>query len=384
MKQRRFTFIHMLTAVLAGILATLLVLWLLLGSQSVSLLTAWGAVRTRFVGEYDPDTAMDSALRGMVAGLGDRWSYYLNAEESAYQREREDNRYVGIGVTAGKEDERGLFLLQVYSGGPAEEAGLKVGEVITAVDGVSAAGETGQESALEAIKGEEGTEVTLTVMDAAGRFREVQVTRRAIQGQLVRYELLDTDVGYVAVSNFYTDCAQQFRSAVDDLVEQGAVGLVFDMRNNGGGYVHELTDMLDYLLPEGPIFRSQDVMGLEEVIQSDENYVNLPMATLVNRDTYSAAEIFAAQLQESAGAAIVGEETSGKGYSQQPVYLPNGGELHLSTGKYTTGAGVSLVGTGVSLDARVELTEEESLALWTAQLGHEEDAQLQKALELLK
>lgn len=284
MKQRRFTFIHMLTAVLAGILATLLVLWLLLGSQSVSLLTAWGAVRTRFVGEYDPDTAMDSALRGMVAGLGDRWSYYLNAEESAYQREREDNRYVGIGVTAGKEDERGLFLLQVYSGGPAEEAGLKVGEVITAVDGVSAAGETGQESALEAIKGEEGTEVTLTVMDAAGRFREVQVTRRAIQGQLVRYELLDTDVGYVAVSNFYTDCAQQFRSAVDDLVEQGAVGLVFDMRNNGGGYVHELTDMLDYLLPEGPIFRSQDVMGLEEVIQSDENYVNLPMATLVNRD----------------------------------------------------------------------------------------------------
>ena len=212
----------------------------------------------------------------------------------------------------------------------------------------------------------------------------MQVTRRAIQGQLVRYELLDTDVGYVAVSNFYTDCAQQFRSAVDDLVEQGAVGLVFDMRNNGGGYVHELTDMLDYLLPEGPIFRSQDVMGLEEVIQSDENYVNLPMATLVNRDTYSAAEIFAAQLQESAGAAIVGEETSGKGYSQQPVYLPNGGELHLSTGKYTTGAGVSLVGTGVSLDARVELTEEESLALWTGQLGHEEDAQLQKSLELLK
>ena len=384
MKQRRFTFIHMLTAVLAGILATLLVLWLLLGSQSVSLLTAWGAVRTRFVGEYDPDAAMDSALRGMVAGLGDRWSYYLNAEESAYQREREDNRYVGIGVTAGKEDERGLFLLQVYSGGPAEEAGLKGGELITAVDGVSAAGETGQESALEAIKGEEGTEVTLTVMDTAGRLREVKVTRQAIQGQLVRYELLDTAVGYVAVSNFYTDCAQQFRSAVDDLVEQGAVGLVFDMRNNGGGYVHELTDMLDYLLPEGPIFRSQDVMGLEEVIRSDENYVNLPMVTLVNRDTYSAAEIFAAQLQESAGAAIVGEETSGKGYSQQPVYLPNGGELHLSTGKYTTGAGVSLVGTGVSLDARVELTEEERLALWAGQLKHEEDAQLQKALELLK
>ena len=383
MRQRRFTFIHMLVAVLTGILATLLVLWLLLGSQSVSLLTAWGAVRTRFVGDYDPGTAMDSALMGMVEGLGDRWSFYLNAEESAYQRERENNRYVGIGVTVSQEDARGLLLLQVYALSPAERAGLKAGELITAVDGASAAGE-GQKSALDAIKGEEGTEVRLTVMGADGKSKEVSVVRQAIQGQLVRYELLDSGVGYIAVSRFYTGCAQQFRAAVDDLVEKGAVGLIFDMRNNGGGYVHELTDMLDYLLPEGPIFRSQDVMGLEEVTQSDENYVNLPMATLVNSDTYSAAEIFAAQLQESVGAAIVGEETSGKGYSQQTVSLPNGGELHLSTAKYTTGAGVSLVGTGVSLDAETALTAEERLALNVGRLEHEEDAQLQKALELLK
>lgn len=384
MKQRRFNGIHMLVSALAGMLATLLVLALLLGPQSLSLVTAWGAVRTRFVGDYDPDKALDSALNGLVYGLDDRWSYYLNAEDSVRQREREDNRYVGIGVTVAYSDPRGLALMAVYPGGPAEKAGLKVGEVITAVDGASAVGEENQQTAVDAIKGEAGTQVTLTVLNANGKSREVTVTRAAVEGRLVSYELLDNGVGYVAVTHFYTGCAGQFNSAVDDLVGRGASALVFDMRNNGGGYVRELTDMLDHLLPEGPIFRSRDVLGVEEVVQSDKNYVNLSMAVLVNEDTYSAAEIFAAQLQESAGALIVGVETSGKGYSQQSVSLPNGGELHLSTAKYTTGAGVSLVGAGVTLDAEAALTEEERQALNMGQLSHEADPQLQKALELLK
>lgn len=384
MKQRRFNGIHMLVSALAGVLATLLVLALVLGPQSLSLVTAWGAVRTRFVGDYDPDKALDSALEGLVYGLDDRWSYYLNAGDSARHREQEDNRYVGVGVTVTYSDPRGLLIQQVYPGGPAEQAGLKVGEVITAVNGASTVGEENRQAALDAIKGEAGTEVALTVLGENGQTREVAVTRAAVEGRLVNYELLESGVGYIAVSHFYTGCNRQFRSAVDDLVGQGATALVFDMRNNGGGYVRELTDMLDYLLPEGPIFRSRDVMGVEEVVQSDENYVNLPMATLVNEDTYSAAEIFAAQLQESAGAYIVGAETSGKGYSQQTVSLPNGGELHLSTAKYTTGAGVSLVGAGVTLDAEVELTGEARQALNAGQLAHADDPQLQKALELLK
>lgn len=383
MKQRRFNGIHMLASALAGALVALLVLMLILGGQSLSLLTAWGAVRLRFVGDYDSGKAIDSALEGLVYGLDDRWSYYLNAEDSARHRELENNRYVGIGVTVSYDHPQGLALAAVYPDSPAEKAGLKAGEVITAVDGASAAGEA-QQTAVDAIKGEAGSEVTLTVLDADGKTREVTVTRAEVQGRLVNYELLDNGVGYVSVTHFYTGCAGQFASAVDDLVEQGASALVFDMRNNGGGYVRELTDMLDYLLPEGPIFRSRDVMGVEEVVQSDENYVNLPMAVLVNEDTYSAAEIFAAQLQESVGAPIVGVETSGKGYSQQTVSLPNGGELHLSTGKYTTGAGASLVGTGVRLDAEVELTGDQKEALKAGRLAHGDDPQLQKALESLK
>jgi len=142
--------------------------------------------------------------------------------------------------------------------------------------------------------------------------------------------------------------------------------------------------MLDYLLPAGPIFRSETRGGRETVTESDESCVDLPMATLVNADTYSAAEFFAAQLQESVGAPIVGEETSGKGYSQQAIPLPNGGALNLSTGRYRTGAGVSLIGTGVRLDAEVALSEEDGMALLMGTLEHSEDAQLQAALEELK
>ena len=154
------------------------------------------------------------------------------------------------------------------------------------------------------------------------------------------------------------------------LQEEGAVALVFDMRNNGGGYLSQLTEMLDFLLPEGPIFISRDRAGNEEVTQSDAACVDLPMAVLVNADTYSAAEFFAAELQEQGVAVIVGEPTSGKGYSQQTFALPHGGAMAISTGAYFTGNGTSLIGTGLTLDAEVYLTGEG-------------DAQLEAALDLL-
>ncbi len=387
MKEKRFAVRHLVFAAAGGGLAALavllLTLWLLLGTQGLSLLTAWGAVRLRFVGDYDPNAAADSALNGLVAGLGDRWSYYLDAEANAAQEKRRDNTYVGIGVTVGYEDPRGLVILAVGKDGPADRAGLKSGEVIAAVDGVSLAGEA-QSGGVDAIQGEEGATVTLTILAPDGSEREVILTRAAVENQSVTYELLEDGVGYVDVVNFYSHSADQLKEAVDGLTGQGARSLIFDMRNNGGGYVDELTAMLDYLLPEGPIFRSISKDGGEEIIRSDENYVNLPMAVLVNENTYSAAELFAAQLQETAGAAIVGEETSGKGYSQQSLFLPNGGALNLSTAKYTTGSGVSLVGTGVTLDVEVALEEEKDSALRAGALAHAGDTQLQAALKVLE
>ena len=374
MRKRMFTPLHLLLAValtaalcIGGALAAVR-LWL--GPCGASLAQAWKLVEDRFVGEYDEAEAVDSALEGLVAGLGDRWSYTLTAEELAAQEQRRSNQYVGVGVTVNYTHEDGLLILEVAAGGPAEAGGLVPGEVITAVDGQSLAGEARYEGA-DLIHGEAGSTVTLTVRAADGTEREVTLTRASLASDPVTYELLEGNVGYVALSNFYDGSAQRLEEAVAELQAQGAAALVFDMRNNGGGYLHELTDMLDFLLPEGPIFISRDRAGNEEITDSDAACVDLPMAVLVNANTYSAAEFFAAELQERGAAVIVGEPTSGKGYSQQTFTLPHGGAVNISTAAYFTGSGVSLIGTGLTLDAEVYNTGTE-------------DAQLAAALDLLE
>ncbi len=386
MEKRYFTKRHLFLAGAVGALLTVfalcLALWLAVGPGGLTLLEAWGAVETRFVGEYDSDRALDATLRGLVSGTGDRWSYYLDAQGYADQNQRRTNTYVGIGVTVSYEDERGLLILTVQASGPAAGAGLEAGEIITAVDGFSLAGEARYEG-VDHIGGEAGTPLSLTLRTRTGEERQVELERATVETDPVHGRLLENGVGYIKLDNFYTNSAARVTQAAHELEEAGAKAVVFDMRNNSGGYVGELTEMLDALLPEGPIFRTWSKGGREEVVESDENYVNLPMATLVNSGTYSAAEFFAAQLQESVGAPIVGEETSGKGFSQQAIPLFNGGALNLSTGAYATGGGVSLVGTGVELDGELSLTEEKNELLRAGKLPLEEDDQFLLALELL-
>ena len=374
MRTKRFSALHLIILLPVTMLLTagvlLAVFYGIFGKEGLSLLEGLYLVNSRFVGEYDETQVVDSALSGMVDGLGDRWSYYLTEEEYEAQNQRRTNQYVGIGVTVNYESEDGLTIVEVTEGGPAEAAGLQSGEVITAVDGFSLAGEARYEGA-ERIQGEEGTTVTLEVLGTDGEARTVEVTRASLDSDPVTAKMLEGNVGYVALANFYDHSADRLKEEVTRLQEEGVEALVFDMRNNGGGYLSELTEMLDFLLPEGPIFISRDRAGNEEVTQSDAACVDLPMAVLVNANTYSAAEFFAAELQEQGVAVIVGEPTSGKGYSQQTFALPHGGAMAISTGAYFTGSGTSLIGTGLTLDWEVYLTDEG-------------DAQLEAALDLLE
>lgn len=374
MRTKRFSALHLIILLPVTMLLTagvlLAVFYGIFGKEGLSLLEGLYLVNSRFVGEYDETQVVDSALSGMVDGLGDRWSYYLTEEEYEAQNQRRTNQYVGIGVTVNYESEDGLTIVEVTEGGPAEAAGLQSGEVVTAVDGFSLAGEARYEGA-ERIQGEEGTTVTLEVLGTDGEARTVEVTRASLDSDPVTAKMLEGNVGYVALANFYDHSADRLKEEVTRLQEEGAEALVFDMRNNGGGYLSELTEMLDFLLPEGPIFISRDRAGNEEVTQSDAACVDLPVAVLVNANTYSAAEFFAAELQEQGVAVIVGEPTSGKGYSQQTFALPHGGAMAISTGAYFTGNGTSLIGTGLTLDREVCLTDEG-------------DAQLEAALDLLE
>ena len=373
MRKKRFSPLALiLTAVITLAVAlggTALAAWVVIGPQGLTLLEGLALINTRFVGEYEESEVVDAAMNGMVSGLNDRWSYYLDPESYASTQQRRQNVYTGIGVTVNYSNEEGLTVIGVTEGGPADQAGLRVGDIIIAVDGTSLAGDARYDGA-NLIQGEAGTSVELEVRGADGTVRTITASRAQLETDPVEYQLLESGEGYIQVKNFYRRSADGVKEAVDDLVAQGATALVFDMRNNGGGYLHELTDMLDFLLPEGPIFITRDKAGNEEITQSDAACVDLPMAVLVNANTYSAAEFFAAELQERDAAVIVGEPTSGKGYSQQTFTLPHGGAVAISTAVYFTGSGTSLIGTGLTLDAEVYNTGAE-------------DAQLAAALELL-
>lgn len=340
---------------------------LLLGRSGLALMEGWLLARFAFVDTgANLDAAADQALSGLVSGLGDRWSYYLDGESYQQTRQRRANNYVGIGVTVNAVDrEEGLLVLSVTQGGPAEAAGVVAGDVITEVDGVPIAGDNRSEGT-SLVTGGEGTQVELTLLGEDGTTRRVTCTRATLRNPSALGQMLEDDIGYVQLTNFYSGAADSFREEVDALVEQGARGLIIDVRSNPGGYISELTSILDYLLPEGPVFQQNPRWGSQSVYVSDASCIDLPMVTLVNADTYSAAELLAAELKEFQGSPVVGTVTSGKGYSQITFPLINGGGLGLSTATYCTGEGNSLIGVGITPDVELELSETEDNQLQAA------------------
>ena len=208
----------MLVTLLVTVLALFLAAWLTIGPEGLTLLEGMALVNTRFVGEYEKEKVLDSAMSGMISGLGDRWSYYLSPERYQAEQERRANSYVGIGVTVDYSSEEGLTIQAVTEGGPAQEAGLTPGEIITAVDGQSIAGDKRYE-ATELIQGKENTAVILTLLGTDGESREAEVTRRSIETDPVAYEMLENGTGYIRVENFFRRSADQVKAAVEDLRE---------------------------------------------------------------------------------------------------------------------------------------------------------------------
>ena len=384
MKTKRFSGWSLLVTALLSLLLTLALafgaLWALIGPEGLSMAEAMVLINARFVGDHDIGKAADAAMDGLITGLGDRWSYYVDAKGYENLKNSKDNAYVGIGVTVSyPEGEEGLYVEAVAENGPAAAAGLRPGDTILAVGEVRLAGED-RSRGTELIQGEAGTQVELLLGGGGGEERTVSVTRGRVEEHPVSYALLADGTGLITIQNFNSRCADEAIAAVDDLREQGAERLVFDVRNNGGGFLDELTRLLDYLLPEGPIFRSQTKAGRETVVSSDAGCVEMPMAVLVNENTYSAAELFAAELQEWDWGEVVGVQTFGKGFSQQTFPLLNGGAVNLSTAKYFTGQGNCLIGVGLTPDRVVELDEEQAAKLRARILDPAEDPQLQAAI----
>lgn len=335
-----------------------------------------------YIDGYDTEDLGDYLAEAAVAATGDRWSYYISAEDMAAYEEDKNNAYVGIGVTVVlNEGDEGITITDVTPDGPADLAGLKIGDLIVAVEGEATA-ELGMDETKNRIRGEEGTEVTLTIR-RDGAEQDVTITRATIAVQVVEYELLEDGVGYIKIANFNENCARDSIAAIEALMGQGAAGLVFDVRYNPGGYKSELVTLLDYILPEGPLFRAVDYTGAEDVDYSDADCIDIPMAVLINGDSYSAAEFFAVALQEYGVATVVGTQTTGKANFQNTFVLSDGSAVAVSVGHYQTPNGVTLEGIGVTPDEIVEVDEETYYAIYYGEVEKTEDVQLQAAISAL-
>ena len=338
---------------------------------------------TYFVGEADDAVLADAAASAMVDAIQDEWSYYIPAASYDLYLEQMNNEYVGIGVTITQTEEMdGLTVQDVTPGSPAEEADIQVFDVIIEVEGESVAGKD-LNTVRDLVRGESGSFVNLTLLRGENRL-SVNVERRLVEAVVASGKMLEGNIGYISITNFDLKCADQTIAAIESLVNQGAEALIFDVRNNPGGYKTELVKVLDYLLPEGELFRMVSSTGEEMVDRSGPTCLDIPMAVLVNLDSYSAAEFFAAALQEYDAAEIVGTRTYGKGYYQLTYELSDGSAIVLSSGTYYTPNGISLAGVGITPDVELDLDPEDVMELYYHRLDPELDEQLQAALELFR
>ena len=339
-------------------------------------------IKNRFIEEADMEKAEDAAATAMIDSLGDRWSYYLNAADYATHKEQVENAYVGIGITISPEENgQGFLILAVQKDSGAEAAGLLAGDIITGAGSQDVRGMTTAQLR-DIIRGKEGTSVSLEITRDSEVLR-VQVTRMQILTEVVSYEMLENSIGLIAISNFDARCADETIAAIEDLREQGAQALIFDVRNNPGGYATELVKVLDYLLPEGDLFRTLDYAGRETVDKSDASFLDMPIAVVCNEDSYSAAEFFPAAIQEYGAGTIVGMPTCGKGYFQYTYELSDGSAVGLSAGKYFTPSGKSLIGTGIQPDVVVEVDDETRAKIAYGTLDAKDDPQIQAAVDIL-
>ncbi|MCI8387235.1 MAG: PDZ domain-containing protein [Clostridiales bacterium] len=337
--------------------------------------------RSLYIGEIDDDELMDAILRGYVYGTGDKYAYYLNQEQFAEMMADNRGEMQGIGVYVIYQNDA-IEIINVMPESPALEAGLEPGDMIVYVGGESVA-ELGYNTALSRLQGEAGTNASFTVA-RNGELIDYTITRGYVNEISVMSHVYEADptIGIIKILSFDLGTPGQFKEACQTLMEGGVTRFVFDVRYNPGGDLTAIVEVLDYLLPEGPIVRIVDAAGKEEVYSSDANAIDLPMCVLINENTASAAELFSSALQDYDKAELVGKTTYGKGTVQTILRLADNTGLGISYRMYNPPFSDNYEGIGVHPDYDVDM--DKSLANKNIyKITDEEDTQLQKAIAVL-
>lgn len=336
-------------------------------------------VRQNFYQELDEEAVMDGMLKGYMSGLNDRYSHYMTAEEYKELQQTESGKTVGIGVTVTVDEEGYIHILEVEKNSPAESVGLQPDDRVIAVDGEDVLA-LGFEEATNRVRGEEGSTVVLTIR-RDGKDKEYSIVRKTFDVTTVEGRLFGAGIGYISISNFRENTPAQFRQVMEDLIANGAKSLIFDVRDNGGGLLRSLEEMLDPMLPEGVIAVATYQDGsTETAVYSDAEEMDIPMVVLVNENSASAAELFAASLKDFDKATLVGTTTFGKGIMQATTALEDGGGLTLTIATYQTTRSDCYHGVGVVPDIEVAAGEDTDID----DADPATDPQLAKAIEILK
>ena len=335
-------------------------------------------IESDYLGDVDEDALKEGLYKGYLEALGDPYSEYYDAEETAKFNENMSGEFSGIGVVMSQDQKSGLVtMVQIYKESPAAKAGLKEGDILFQVEGKDISGKKLEEIVTE-IKGEKGTEVEITVLRGTeGEKVTTSVVRDTIEVQTVEYEMMEDQIGYLAVSEFDSVTYEQYQTALKNLEAQGMKGLVIDLRNNPGGNLDIVCEMLDLILPKGLLVYTEDKNGEKQEYTSDAAYeYDVPMTVLINGNSASASEIFAGAVQDYERADIVGTTSYGKGVVQSVYALKDGTCVKLTVAEYFTPKGRSINGKGIKPDVEVEYeyNEEEP----------EADNQLERAVEVLK
>ena len=360
-KQKLFLAV-VLTAVISVLLSSALFYFAFLSfNKNSKLLELDSLVNKYFYGQVNNSDLLDSIMSGYMDGIGDKYAAYYSANEAAYRSNTLAGLGQGIGMTVVLHpDTKNIYVVNVYNDGPAAKAGILAGDQICAIDSVSVT-EIGYNQALTNIVREIGETVDLTLLRKDKTFN-LTVEYSEFVAQSVFGKMLSSDIGYIEITSFNDATVPQFKNTVDDLLEKGAKALIFDLRSNGGGTVNSVTQMLDYLCPEGVIMTVKYKDKSEETIaRSDKNEINVPMAVLTNSATASASELFTANIKDFGKGISVGEKTFGKGVMQTTYTLKDGSQAVFTVAEFFPHSKISFNEKGIEPDIKVTPTEEELL-----------------------
>lgn len=339
-------------------------------------------VQREYYREVDAEALETAAIDGMLAALGDPYTFYYTDEAYAAMNEETTGQYVGVGMLVGEAADGDLRVLRVFRDSPAEKAGIEAGDALLAIDGARVGGDTpmGLSEASALLKGEGETPVEVEV-ERGGETLSFTLERGEVSINYVEYSILEGDVGYLSIYQFTGDDVEGVKEAISAFQQAGVSALVVDVRSNPGGLLTDVVDICDMLLPEGLIVYTEDRSGAREEFYADGEYWDVPMAVLVNGDSASASEIFAAAVQDTGRGIVVGEVTYGKGVVQTLHAFPEGDGMQLTTATYYTPSGASIHGQGVTPDIEAALATDASVIYHAPDAAS--DAQLAAALEAL-